>query len=157
MVASRLLSGCSICVWATFSSNFSGFGAFDRKVLFGRIGEPWDSGKLFESDRSEGSEEVSRDLRPVLDVRRSNLAEDEVVDWRWSESLESSLKGRIVEVLRRGNRFAVLVIGASFPASSFPNLGVDDDDSKREIELLRWIMFCHALKRWNRIGVVIRS
>lgn len=66
---------------------------------------------------------------------------------RWSESLESSWKTRTVEVLRRGNRFAVLVIGAFVPVSSFPNLGVDDDDSKREIELLRWIMTCHALRR----------
>lgn len=150
-MASRLLSGCSICVWVVFSSNFSGFGAFDRKELFGPIGEPWDSGGFLESDRSEGSEEVSRDLRPVLDVRRSNLAEDVVDDRRkvgvrWSESLESSLKTRTVEVLRRGNRFAVLVIGASFPVSSFPNLAVDDEDSKREIELLRCIASCRTLR-----------
>lgn len=152
-----------MCAWATFSSNFSGFGALDRKVLFGRIGEPWDSDEFFESDRSEGSEEVSRDLRPDFDVKRSNLAEDEVVDDRckvgecWSESLESSLETRTVEVLRRGNRFAVLAIGASFTASPFPNLGIDDDDSKRESELLRWSMSCRALRRWDRIGVVVWS
>lgn len=48
------------------SSSLSGFGAFDRKVFFGRA----DKGGISDSllDRSEELEEESRDLRPVFDV-----------------------------------------------------------------------------------------
>lgn len=145
MGVSRLLSGCSIWIGVAFSSSFSGFGAFDRKEFFGCNRELSPSDGLLEIEGSEGSE-LWGDLRPVLDLKRSSLAECNVVveveecdvERCWSESVESSLEvTRTARVRRRGSRIGESITDGSFPFSSFPNLCVDADDSRREIEALR--------------------
>jgi len=141
------LGACSGQNAVVTSSNFSGFGAFDRKEFFRDIGEPERFGEVSEIDRSEEFEEVSSDLRPAIDVIRSNLAEAEVGvdepdvgDCR-SEPVESSLEvARTVEVLRRGSCIGGLVTSDSFPLSSFPNLGTDVDGRRRETESLRLLI-----------------
>lgn len=91
MAISRELWGCSTNSAVLFSSSFSGFGAFDRKVFFGGTGESGVFCVAWETDRSEEFEEVSSDLRPAFDVIRSSLAEAEVgvvgrdVGEYWSE------------------------------------------------------------------------
>lgn len=124
-----------------FSSNLSGFGAFNRKEFFGRTGEPGSFGE-FEVDRIEELEEVSSDLKPAIDVIRSSFADAEAevgehdVAECCSEPVESSLEGtRTVEVLRRGSCIGGLVASDSFPFS-FPNLEIDAAGSRREIESL---------------------
>ena len=94
---------------------------------------------VLEVGRSEVLEEVSSDLRPALDVIRSNLAEAEVgvegpnVGECCSEpSLEVT---RTVEVLRRGSCMGALIISGSFPFS-FPNLVMDVDGRRRVNESL---------------------
>lgn len=127
----------------TLSSNFNGFGAFDRNEFFGRTGGRWHIRGFLEIDRSEELEEVSRDLKPALDVRRRSIAEDEAeVDGHgrkmgeWcSESLESSSKVTWnVEVLLRGRCNGVLMMGSSF---SFSNTDIDVNGSKRVSDSLR--------------------
>ena len=73
-----------------------------------------------------------------------------------SESLESPLKvTRTVDVLRRGSRVVALTTSGSFPVSSFPNLDIDADESRRESELLRSIICSRGLRRWSGMDVTI--
>ena len=120
--------------------------------IFCCTGEPWGFGEVFEIDRSEEFEEVSRDLRPAFDVKRSNLAEGEVeVDGCdfgecWSESVESPPKvTRTAEFLRRGGCIEVLITSGPFPFSSLPSLDVGVNDDRREIEAFRWAICCSLL------------
>lgn len=136
----------------SLSSSLSGLGTFDRNEFVICTGAPWCFCAVFVNVRSEGVEEVSRDLRAVFGARRSNLAEDEDrrnCCERCSESVESSLKvTRMAEALRRGSCIELLRTWGSFPFS-FLNPGIDVNGGRPEVERFCWIISSRGSWRKN--------
>ena len=94
---------------------------------------------------------------PACDARRSNLAEAEVgvggrdVGECCPKPMKSSLEAtRIVEALRRGGCIGGLTNSGCLPFSSFPNLVIDVDDGRREIESLRLLISFRGRRHWNQ-------
>jgi hypothetical protein len=129
------------------SSIFSDLGSLDRNVFFG---ESWGFCGDFEIRRSEGFEEVSRDLRPAaFVVRRANFAGG------WLESAEYSERAARIAGVRRGSSNMKGTCG-SFPFPSFMNTDSGAHDCKWGSELFRLIICCHGMWHKDRMKVATR-